>query len=165
MAKFKTSKEVAVVGGYLVNKADNSPLNHAAFVAAQKRAHLLVTLAANIKGKTFEATKVDNLNDIINDTIASIEGKETREFVKVPTATAGTLTAQLKDEALAFIEASEEASNAESLNSALQEFIVVDDFEKTGLFFTSGVVSLPAIYTMKQITKAAKAVYAVVDSI
>ena len=164
-SNFKTVKEVVIAkGGYLADATSNKPVSNKEFVAAQLRAHRLVSIAAKMKGKTFTVAKVDNIHDIVKEVEAELSATRVEEFVKVPTIKEGKLTAQLAAEAKAFVEGAVDADKANALNNRLQEFIVINDFETTGLFFTSKISKLSKIYTMKEIIAAAETVYAVLEA-
>ena len=164
-SNFKTVKEVVIAkGGYLADATSNKPVSNKEFVAAQLRAHRLVSIAAKMKGKTFTVAKVDNIHDIVKEVEAELSATRVEEFVKVPKVKKGKLAQQLLDEATAFVNGAVEANKANDLNNRLQEFIVINDFETTGLFFTSKISKLSKIYTMKEIIAAAETVYAVLEA-
>ena len=50
--------------GYLVSTVTSKPVTHAAFVEQQTKADYIVRLAEAVKGKTFKASKVDNLETV-----------------------------------------------------------------------------------------------------
>ncbi len=161
MGKFKKAGEIQLVnGGYLSDK-DENPITNSEFVTAQLRAHRLVCIAAAMEGKNFTTQKVDSMDAIIAQVDAQLSATVSTQFVTVPKVKKGELTQQLAQEALSFMEAGEKAGNAEYINSQMQEFQIINEFEAHGLFFKSGITKLEKIYTIKDITKAAKAVYSV----
>lgn len=160
---FKKAGEVQLINGGYLSDAENNPVTNEAFVSAQLRADRLVKIAAAMKGKNFEATTPDSIASIVADVDAALNATVVTEFVKVPEVKAGKITTALKDEALAFIGNTEKADFAEKVNGKMQEFTTIQEFEEFGLFFKNGVVKLNQIYTIKEITAAAKAVYAVLD--
>ena len=119
-SNFKKAGDIKLInGGYLSDKKDNA-ITHGAFVAAQQRAHLLCTLAAGMKGKTFTAQEPEDFAALLNEVRTGINATKVESHVKIPTATKGKITQQLADEALAFVEAGEKAEAAtESLETAL----------------------------------------------
>ncbi len=151
-----------VNGGYLSDSEEN-PVNNEQFVAAQRRAHRLVSIAAKMEGKTFEAQEVTNIDSLISEVDAELGAVATEEFVKVPVVKKGEVTADLAKEALAFIEGEDKVDLANKINARMQEFKVLNEFETFGLFFEKGVVKLDKIYTVKEVVDAAKTVYAVLD--
>lgn len=164
-SNFKTVKEVVLAkGGYLADAKTNKPVSNKEFEAAQLRAERLVAIAAKMKGKTFKVAKVDNIHDIVREVEAELNSTRVEEFVKVPKIKIGKLTKQLEDEAAAFVKGAIDSDNAQALNDKLQEFIVINDFETTGLFFTNKISKLKKIYTMKEIITAAETVYAVLGA-
>ncbi len=162
MSKFFKKGEVVLLnGGYVSAKATKKPINNAEFIAAQREAEFLVTLAANMAGKNFSALVVDSISDLVAETRAQLSATVTTEFVSAPAAPKATLTDKLRKEALAFTAHAKEAEEAEFVNSKLQAFNVINEFENHGLFFKSDVTKLNRIYTMDEVVAAAKTVYAV----
>ena len=60
-----------------------------------------------------------------------------------------------------FMQADEEAQDANRINKNMQEFCVISEFENHGLFFKAGVSKLEKIYSIEEILVAAETVYAV----
>lgn len=165
MSLFQTSKTVVLLnGGYVSDASDKKPVTHQGFIAAQTRAHYLVTLAAKMKGKTFTATPVENINHLMKEVSDDLATEDSHEFVTAKAAPVGTLTAQLRAEALAFCGAKIEENDVDTLNNKLQEFKLLVEFETQGLFFTKGISKLNKIYTVKEIIKAAKTIMAVTEN-
>lgn len=159
---FKKAGDLSLINGGYLSGDDGAPLNHKEFVTAQREAHYLVTLAAKMKGKTFEVAKVDNIADLIAETKKELSGTADIEFVAAPKAPKGEMTKKLEEEALAFIGFHEKEEDNKFLNSKLQAFKIVKEFEDHGLFFKKGMVKLEKIYSLDEVIAAAKAVYAVV---
>jgi hypothetical protein len=165
MSKFKEVKDVVLLnGGYVSDAATKKPITHVAFVAAQVRAHRLISIAAAMKGKTFVCSKVDDINAVIAKVDADLSATTVEAFVKSKAAVKGTLSAQLAAEALTFVKDTEGATVADAVNAQLQEFKIINEFESHGLFFKPGVVKLEKIYTIKEIVAAGKVVYAVLNA-
>ena len=160
---FKKAGEVSLINGGYVSNAEGAPINNAAFVAAQKKAEWLVLLAAKMKGKTFVQGQADSIKDLISEVDAQLSSSQVESFIKMPSKPKRSLAAQLSEEALEFCKHAVDTAQAEKVNLKLQEFSIVNEFETFGLFFKAGVAKLNSIYTMKQITNAAKVVYAVID--
>ena len=77
-----------------------------------------------------------------------------KTFVSKPTEVKKPLTAQLAEEAMAFMTFQENSGKVDKINSFLQQFEVISEFEEFGLFFESDIVKLNKIYTMKEIVDA-----------
>lgn len=160
---FKKAGEVSLENGGYLSDSEKKPIKHPEFVAAQNRAHFLVTLAAKMKGKTFTAEEPANIQDLVNEVNAELNSTKVEKFVEVPTVSKGKVTEALAEEALAFIENTDKAEAATKVNEKMQEFNIIKEFEEFGLFFKQGVVKLNKIYTIKEIVAAATAVYEVLD--
>lgn len=166
MSKFKKSTDVVLAnGGYVSDSSSKDPMTNVEFVKAQQEAHFLVTLAERMKGKTFTSTQGENFSALASEIRDELNSTKTTEFVKTPKAPSQKITDSLAKEALAFMEHVEESEVTNRINDKLQAFAIVNEFEEFGLFFKSGIVKLEKIYTMEEITKAATAVYSVVDNI
>jgi hypothetical protein len=164
MSKFKKKGDIKLInGGYLVDAKDEKPVTNNEFVTAQQEAHYLVTLAAKMKGKNFKGVAADDINVLIAETKTELYATKIEEFVTTPKAPSRTITKQLEEEALSFISHREEVELSEGINNKLQSFKVVNEFENFGLFFKEGIVKFDKIYTMKEITEAAKVVYSVIN--
>ena len=160
---FKKAGEVQLVNGGYLSDSDENPIKHPAFVAAQKRANWLVLLAGKMKGKTFTAEQPADINALISELDSELSSADVKNFVTVPTVSKGEVTQKLADEALAFMQNTDKADFANKVNEKMQEFNIISEFETFGLFFKSGVVKLDKIYSIEEITSAAKVVYAVLD--
>lgn len=157
--KFLKKSEITLVnGGYLSASKDDSPVSHNGFVQAQNKAHYLVTLAANLAGKNFKAIKVDNFQDVVEQTVKAIDAANTVKYAADPTAPATPLKDQLAGEAMAWINFDKSTSVANQINKAMQEFNILKDFEDNGLFFDDGIVRLNRIYTIAEIQAAVEAI-------
>jgi len=143
-------------GGYLSNKS-SEPVNNVAFVNAQKHAEYVITFAALAKGKDFTGKKADCLQSLKNEVNALLTSKK-RTFVEKPSLIEQTLTKQLKDEAMSFMNFQENSSKVDKINGFLAQFEVIAEFEEFGLFFESDIVKLNKIYTMENVTTAVKEV-------
>lgn len=165
---FKKSGELELVnGGYLSVKGSTevAPVYNEKFVVAQKRAHVLVSIAAAISGKNFESTIAEDKNDILKSVLSKINETQSVEFVKVSEAKQGKITESLRKEALDFINGTKDQHQNEFLNEKMQEFAIVKEFEDFGLFFVTKATKLSAIYSIEEITAAAKSVYSVYTAV
>jgi len=64
------------------------------------------------------------------------------------------LTKKLADEAMAFMTFQENSTKVDKVNSFLQQFSVLAEFEEFGLFFSEDIVKLNRIYTMDEVIEA-----------
>ena len=164
MSEFKKKGDVKLInGGYLVDNKSEAPVANGEFISAQREAHYLVTLASKMKGKNFKGVAADDINALIAETKTELYATKIEEFIATPKAPSRKITRQLEEEALSFISHREEVELSEGINNRLQDFKVVNEFENFGLFFTKGIVKLDKIYTMGEITEAAKVVYSVIS--
>jgi len=150
--------ELTPSGHLSVSGGEMNPISHEGFVAAQTQAHYLVTLASNLKGKTFKAPKVDNFNDIVTETVNQINSADVVKYATEPTKPEMKLKNQLAEEAMAWINFNKDSSETDKVNQAMQQFNVLKDFEEFGLFFSEGIVRLNKIYTIAEILEAVKAI-------
>ena len=150
----KTEGLQLVNGGYLSNK-EGEPVYNAEFVAAQKRAQYIVTFAKHASGKTFEVKEADCVSDVIKAVNEELSLKATK-YVDVPKEVKRELTDKLAAEALSFMDFTDGVAKSEKINSFLQEFNVLHEFEEFGLFFESDIVKLNAekLYSMSDVVKA-----------
>ena len=93
------------------------------------------------------------LSDLEAEVKALLATKQ-KTFVSKPTEVKKPLTAQLAEEAMAFMTFQENSGKVDKINSFLQQFEVISEFEEFGLFFESDIVKLNKIYTMKEIVDA-----------
>tara|TARA_R110000851_G_scaffold305835_1_gene463985 strand:- start:2603 stop:3100 length:498 start_codon:yes stop_codon:yes gene_type:complete len=158
---FKKAGEVELINGGYVSDAEGKPVTNVAFIDAQVRAHRLVTIAAAMEGKNFVANKVDSIDALVRGVDAKLNATTVQTFVEVPSIKKGKITLGLEKEALSFMQADEEAQDANRINKNMQEFCVISEFENHGLFFKAGVSKLEKIYSIEEILVAAETVYAV----
>ena len=161
---FKTVGELSIVKGYLAesNKEGKlTPLYNEKFVVAQAKAHRLVTIAKEMKGKKFVAEEVADINALINKVSSELSSKASTEYIKVKPVKEGEITSKLAEEALSFITDTEDSEFKKSVNAKLQVFTALSEFEEVGLFFTGKIVKMPKIYTVKEVTDAALKVFKV----
>ena len=149
-------------GGYLVtNNKEETPLFHFDFVKAQDAAHYVVELSKAIKGKDFEGKKADSFEDVVSQVTKSINETQSVEYVKLGKAPKTAIQDSLAKEALAWLKHEDEKSSVERVNSAMQQFNILQEFEEFGLYFEQDIVKLPALYDVATILKAVKEVDAV----
>lgn len=158
----KAAELKLVNGGYVVTVNDETPVNNAEFVAAQKRAEYIITFAEKAKGKDFVGKTADSVESVKSEVESALAKKDT-QYVEAPKEVKQNLTKKLQKEALAFINFKEDTSKAEKVNKFLQEFNVINEFEEFGLFFEQDIVKLNKIYTMDQIVAAVKEVINIIE--
>lgn len=154
MKKFLKKDQVSLInGGYLSATEGELPVTNEEFVSAQKRAEYVVTFARHAKNKDFEGKEADSLAEMIDAVNKELSEKDT-QYVAMPEKVSKTMADKLKNEAKAFMEYEDKVAEVEKVNSFLQEFNVINDFEQHGLFFEDGIVKLNKIYTMDEIKQA-----------
>jgi len=140
-------------GGYLSNKTGN-PVSNQEFLSAQKHAEYVVTFANLAKGKDFKGKKADSIEDLKKELNDLLFSKNVTEFVKKPTSVERPITAQLKEEAMSFLNFHTETEKVDKINKFLQQFNVLKEFEDFGLFFDDEIVKLNKIYTLQEVVDA-----------
>ena len=154
MSTFLKSSEVKLInGGYLSGK-DDAPVDNYEFVDAQKEAEYICTFADMAKGKNFKGVKADSLIDVKAQVTEFLNKKDLVIYAEKPEEVARPVTSSLAKEALAFMEYGETMTKVEKVNQFMQKFNTLNDFEKHGLFFSSGIVKLNKIYTVQEIKDA-----------
>ena len=153
----KSGEVVLINGGYLATKKGNDSVRHEAFEKAQADAHYIVTMAKLAEGKNFVGVKADSLEDLKKQVELELSSKA-NVFLARPEKVERTVTEQLKKEALSFISFQEETSAVDKINSFLQQFNVLQEFEEHGLYFEEGIVKLKKVYTVEEIIVAVKSV-------
>jgi hypothetical protein len=164
MSKFFVKKDELrlVNGGYVVAGEKEIPVYHDEFIAVQKHAEWVVTFAEKAKGKDFIGKQADSIEDVRRATREALSNKDI-EYVNIPKVPKMELTNKLQKEALDFIMNSGEVSKAKAINNFLQQFNILNDFEKFGLYFTEDIVKLNKIYTMDEVVKAVTEVIDIID--
>lgn len=142
---------------YLIAKKSQKPVTHAVFVTQQQSAHYIVSLADAIKGKTFKASKTDNLDAIKAEVRAAIDAKNTREYVAAPTKPVSKVNDELVQFALDYANFKTDESKAKELNKIMAEFDAIDGVESVGDYFSEGLIKLNKIYSTEEILAAVKA--------
>lgn len=155
--KFLKSNEIQLLNGGYLSDMSGTPVYNKDLVACLKHAEYVMTFAKLAKGKDFKGKKADSLFDLESEVITALLLKK-RTFVDKPTMTVGTLTAQLKEEALSFMNFAEDSSKVDKINSFLSKFETLAEFEEFGLFFEEDIVKLNEIYTMTEVVEAVTSV-------
>lgn len=139
-------------GGYLTTGKDK-PVTHEAFVEQQVRAHYLVTLANKVKNANFKQVEVDSFTSILKEVKEEL-ANSTHVYVNSPKAPVRKITNSLTNETLAWVKFQEGVGTSERINTMMQEFNTLNEFEEFGLYFTEGIVKLNGIYSVAQVLKA-----------
>jgi len=148
-----------VNGGYMVlNSVSETPVTNEDFIKAQKHAEYIVEFAKEAKGKDFVGKKVDNLEEIMFKVKRKLSEDQQKEYLATDSKPKMEITKKLEAEALEFIKFKDKSSTNEKMNSFLQAFNVIAEFEEFGLFFSKDIVKLNKIYTMGEIIAASKEV-------
>lgn len=148
-------------GGYLSNTETGKPVFNAEFVAAQKAAEYVVTFAEMAKGKNFKGTEGISLAAFKAEVSAALAEKSPK-FVENATKPEQTVTKALAAEALAFMDYAKDNGKNAKINTYLQKFTTLDEFDEVGLFFEEDIVKLNALYTFEEVKTA---VISVIDLI
>jgi len=153
--EFLKSKEVKLVGdGYLVNQ-EGTPINNENFVDAQKMAEYVVAFAEVAKTKDFKGKTADDIVDVKSEVLSKLSKKDEVKYLETPAKPKTPTTSKLAEEALKFIEHDEEKTKVDKVNTYLNRFNSIYEFENFGLFFDdSEIVKLDKIYTMSEIIEA-----------
>ena len=154
MKQFIKKDELQLInGGYLSNSKGN-PVYNANFVALQTHANYIVTFARLAKTKNFVTRTADNVQELEKEVKELLSKNKTIQFVSKPEAVKRPVTEKLKSEALSFMNFQEEVGNKIKVNTFLQKFKALAEFEEFGLFFTEDIVKLDKIYTLAEIVEA-----------
>lgn len=154
MKQFIKSTELQLInGGYLTTKSE-VPVTNEAFITAQKQAEYIVTFAEMAEGKNFTGTKADSLEALKLEVHNRLNGTQSVEYVAKLAPVATPTQTKLANEALAFLENHEANQKIDKVNTFLQQFNILKEFEDFGLFFDQGIVKLNRIYTVAEITGA-----------
>ena len=140
------------------------PVSNDAFVAAQNKAHFIVSLSKAIVGKNFKHGKVDNLDAIIKQVMSDINNTN-QSYGTAPVKPTGTLTSQLADEAMAFDKFKDAEGEFKKVNTVMQEFNPIQNVESVGDYFGEGVVKLNGLYDIATIQAAVTSVLNALGSV
>lgn len=142
-------------GGYLTYVKDGKelPVSNPEFIKSQKDAEWIITFAKLAKTKDFKGKTVDSLEDLRKEVNLALKSKSV-QFFETPELKVMELHSQLEKEAMAFVQHHENVNKVEKMNSFLQDFVVLKDFEEYGLFFEPSITKLNAIYTLNDVKEA-----------
>lgn len=155
--QFLKATEVKLINGGYLSDNNGNPVSNTAFVQAQRDAEYVITFATLAKGKDFTGKKADSLTDLRNEVAEALKAKQ-KSFVEKPEFTENTLTKQLAEEALSFMNFTEKSSNVDKINAFLQKFTILSEFSEFGLFFEQDIVKLNKIYTIDEVVSSVKEV-------
>lgn len=150
---------------YLINTKTGKPVNHADFIAQQRRAEYVIKLSEAIKDKNFTASKVDSLSAIMLEVSQSLSAANKVAYVAEPTKPTSSVKDELVKFALDFDKYEDEKITTDKVNEFMNEFNVINDVETVGDYFSEGVVKLNKIYTVADILAAVKSNVAKLGSI
>ena len=151
MSTFLKKGELELInGGFLSDKKGN-PVTNEEFVKLQQHAEYIVTFAKFSKGKDFKGKKADSLQNLQQEVRDFLYSTKPVEYVSRPEEVAKPVTDSLAKEALAFMDFQESSSRVSKINTFLQRFNLLNDFENFGLFFEQGITKLNKIYTLEEI--------------
>ena len=146
----------------MVTGEKQTPVYNSDFVAVQKHAEWVVTFAEKAKGKDFVGKPADSI-EAVKVEVKKALSKSNVEYVKAPKEVKREVTDKLQEEAMAFIKFNSELSKTEKINSFLQQFNIIKEYEEFGLYFEENICKLNKIYTIDEIVKAVKQVIDIIE--
>lgn len=151
----KKGNVITANGGYLVNAETKSPIFHVGFINAQREAHYLVTLSKEAEGKDFVGKVAESFESLADKVANDLNATAKVSYVAMPNEPKRKVNEELAKEALAFINFGKDSNKANQVNTYLQKFNIINEFEEFGLYFDNDIVKLNGpIYTVEEITKA-----------
>ena len=154
MKEFLKKDQVRLVNGGYLSNGDEKPRFNSEFVAAQQHAEYINTFAKMAKDKDFKGKQADSVTDLKAEVTNLLNASKAIPFVDAPKDIKRPTTTKLADEAMAFMKFTESSSKVEKINSFLQQFAILNEFENYGLFFEEDIVKLNKIYTMAAVIAA-----------
>ena len=142
--------------GYLTD-LDGNTVNQKDFVEQQKLANFYVELAKRIKDKNFKQTEiVENFKDIHDRLVLQLKQNEKVTYVTPPVKPEMSIVNQLTEEAMAFVNYTENTEKADTINKEMQKFNKIYQVGNVGERFTDDVVllNIPKLYTIAEILEA-----------
>lgn len=153
MKQFLKKDDVVLLNGGYVSTKNGNPVSNQSFIDAQKHAEYIITFATVAKGKNFKSTPTASFQEVRNEVVKLLEEKQ-RIFIQKPKEVERDLTNKLAEEALSFMNYQKDLSKTDKINTFLQQFNVIAEFEEFGLFFDDEIVKLNQIYTLSEIVNA-----------
>lgn len=154
MNKFLKKSEIQIINGGYVCDSNNNPVTNENFIKAQQHAEYIITFYEFSKDKDFKGKKADSIESLKQEVNNYLYSIKPIEYISKPENVKRPLTEELSKEALAFIEFEENSSKVNKINNFMQQFNILNDFEKFGLFFEEGISKLNKIYTINDIKEA-----------
>lgn len=157
---FLKKNELALVnGGYMVQKSDNKPVYHKGFWEAQREAYILSLIAEKVSKADFNGKKADTIEDILKMVSDQVNSEKEVEYTDPVESPATPTIDKLQKEALSWLNHQPDKELNEQINSEMQKFNIINEFEKFGLYFGEGnIVKLNKIYTVSEILEFVKIV-------
>jgi len=142
--------------GYLTD-LDGNTVNQKEFVEQQKLANFYVELAKRIKDKNFKPTEiVESFKDIHDRLVLQLKQNEKVTYVTPPVKPEMSIVNQLTEEAMAFVNYTENTEKTYKINQEMQRFNKIHQVGNVGERFTDDVVllNIPKLYTIAEILEA-----------
>lgn len=156
MEFLKSSQLELNPAGYLISTETKKPVYLGSFIQQQLSAEYIIRMAEAVKGKTFVAGKLDNLDAIRNQVKNEMFAQQTKNYVATPKQPQSKLNDELVEYALNFAKFQESVDATSKINTFMNQFNKIDDVEQVGDYFEEGLVKLTKIYTIKEILAAVK---------
>lgn len=156
--KFITKDQLELAnGGYLVEKGTTSALNHIGFVEAQNKAHYYVALSQKVSKSDFKGAIPASFSKLAQEVASEISADKAAVYVNKPDAPKLNMTDSLAAESLAWLDFEKSKVTTDKVNSIMQDFNVMAEFEQFGLYFSEdSLVKLNKIYTTEEVVEAVK---------
>lgn len=162
--EFLKSSELSLnPANYLIGTS-NKPVTHPQWVVEQQKADYVVRLAKAMEGKTFKASKLDDINAIKAEVRAAMTGTST-SYIPVPAKPTSKVNDEIVQYALDFAKYEDNKIEAENINNIMQGFNTINAVESVGDYFSEGVVKVSNIYSIKEILAAVQAIVPVLGNI
>lgn len=149
--QFIKANEIQLLNGGYVSDLSGKPIYNPDFIYQQEKARYLHWLSEKVKGKNFESTPIESFEELKREVKSDIEKSKLVNYVSTPVEPKRKIHDTLTQESLSWLKFQEEKRDSEKINSFLQQFNAIDEFEKFGLFFEERIVKLERIYTIKEI--------------
>lgn len=163
--QFIKANEIQLLNGGYVSDLSGRPIYNPDFIYQQKKARYLDLLSKKIKGKNFESTPVESFEELKREVKSDMEKSELVNYVSTPAEPKRKIHDTLTQESLSWLKFQEEKRDNEKINSFLQQFNAINEFEKFGLFFEERIVKLEKIYTIKEIKEFVTTLKSFLDKI
>lgn len=149
--QFIKANEIQLLNGGYVSDLSGKPIYNPDFIYEQRKAKYLHLLSEKVKGKNFESVPVESFEELVREVKDDIKKSKLVNYVPTPAEPKRKIHDALTQESLSWLKFQEEKRDNEKINSFLQHFNAIYEFEKFGLFFEERIVKLEKIYTIKEI--------------